>query len=251
LKSETVKIIIFTDIDGTLLDKEYRFQDVQPIIKKLQSVNIPIILCSSKTRSEIEYYRSKLDIKEPFISENGAAIFIPKGYFQSKHNCTKSNEDYDIVELGLPYEVIRQKLEGIQKTACTVIGFGDMTAEEVSKDCGLPLALARMAKQREYSEPVKIQGCNESFFLQLIEKEGLHHCKGDRYHHLIGNHDKGKAVSLLKQFYVKEYGFLKTVGVGNGENDLPMLQSVDEPFFITETQNLGVAWMQIAKSIIC
>jgi len=98
LKNETAKIIIFTDIDGTLLDKEYSFQDVQPIIKKLQSVNIPIILCSSKTRSEIEYYRSKLDIKEPFISENGAAIFIPKGYFQSKHNCTKSNEDYDIVE---------------------------------------------------------------------------------------------------------------------------------------------------------
>jgi len=251
LNSETRKIIIFTDIDGTLLNKEYSFREVQPTIKKLQSVNIPIILCSSKTSSEIEYYRSKLDINEPFISENGAAIFIPRGYFHSEHNYTKQNKDYDIVELGIPYAVIRQKLEGIQKTACTVTGFGDMTPEEVAKDNGLPLVLAKLAKQREYSEPFKVQGCKESFFFHLIEKEGLHHCKGDRYHHLIGNHDKGKAVTVLKQIYVKEYGFLKTVGVGNGENDLPMLQSVDEPFFIMKTQNLGVAWMQIAKSVMC
>ena len=79
------KLIIFTDLDGTLLDhKTYAATKARQALLCLKKNNIPLIICTSKTRPEIEFYRQKLRISHPFIAENGGAIFIPKGYFSFK-----------------------------------------------------------------------------------------------------------------------------------------------------------------------
>jgi HAD superfamily hydrolase (TIGR01484 family) len=76
------KLIIFTDLDGTLLDySTYSFEPALPALQLLKERDIPFIICSSKTKKEIEYYRKKIGNNHPFISENGGGIFIPKGYF--------------------------------------------------------------------------------------------------------------------------------------------------------------------------
>jgi len=70
------KIIVFTDLDGTLLHpKTYSFDAAMPALKLIKEKDIPLILCSSKTRAEIEVYRKKLDNQHPFVSENGGGIF--------------------------------------------------------------------------------------------------------------------------------------------------------------------------------
>jgi mannosyl-3-phosphoglycerate phosphatase len=245
------KTAVFTDIDGTIIDENYSLKDTQSAIEKLLDLNVHIILCSSKTRLEIEYYRDKIGIKDPFISENGAAIFIPKGYFNSNHYHTRQTAQYDIVELGIAHSAIRKKLERIRKkSACNIIGFGDMSVEEIADDNGLPLELAALAKQREYSEPFIAKHYNEKVLFDLIEKEGLHCIKSGRYHHLTGRHDKGKAVSILKRCYIKEFGSLKSVGVGNGLNDLSMLNVVNSSFFVEKSQNLGNVWLRIIGDVL-
>jgi mannosyl-3-phosphoglycerate phosphatase len=82
--------VIFDDLDGTFLDENYSYQDTQPIVNQLSALGGSIVFCSSKTRSEIEFYRKATGINEPFIAENGAAIFIPKSYFPFNYNCTKT-----------------------------------------------------------------------------------------------------------------------------------------------------------------
>jgi len=78
----TPKLVIFTDLDGTLLGREtYSFEPAQPALQLIKHKGIPLILSSSKTRAEIELYRKKLENDHPFISENGGAVFIPKDYF--------------------------------------------------------------------------------------------------------------------------------------------------------------------------
>lgn len=77
------KIIIVTDLDGTLLDcSDYSFDKALPALQLIKEKNIQLIICSSKTRKEIEHYRKKLYNLHPFVSENGGGIFIPKGYFK-------------------------------------------------------------------------------------------------------------------------------------------------------------------------
>ena len=66
---------------------------------------------------------------------------------------------------------------------------------------------------------------NEAELFEAIRKEGLHFTIGGKYHHLMGDHDKGKAVLLLKELFSKRFKQIKTVGVGNQLNNFEMLRS--------------------------
>ena len=47
------RFVIFTDLDGSMLDAEtYSFQAARPALQKLKKKQVPIILCTSKTRAE-------------------------------------------------------------------------------------------------------------------------------------------------------------------------------------------------------
>lgn len=226
-------IVVFTDLDGTLLDENYSYKDAKPALDFLLRSNIPIVFCSSKTRAEIEVYREEIGIKDPFIVENGAAIFIPQGYFNFSYAYTRRSEKYDIIALGTKYSVLREKLGKIkERSRCKIIGFGDMTADEIAKDCGLDLKSAELAKNRDYDEAFRIVEGNEKEVLRLIKEKGLNCTKGERYYHIMGDNDKGKAVRILVDLYLKEYSGVKTMGLGDSLNDLPMLEAVDIPVLV-------------------
>jgi mannosyl-3-phosphoglycerate phosphatase len=233
LSDEKPKLVVFADLDGTLLDDTYSFESIKPIIDDLLSMGVSIVFCSSKTRGEIEYYRRRMGICDPFIVENGGAIFIPKDYFPFVFACSKRTERYDVVSLGVPYAVVREKLARIKlETRTEIIGFGDLTAEKLADETGLPLSLARLAKKREYDEPILLLLGNEKELEVAVEKESLGLAKGDRFFHLFGGSDKGKATATLKDLYSKAFSRTVTFGIGDGSVDMPMLRAVDVPFLV-------------------
>ncbi len=74
------KTVIFSDLDGTLLDAvRYSFNDALPALSLIQAHGVPLVLCSSKTRAEIEACRQRMHNFHPFITENGGGIFILVG----------------------------------------------------------------------------------------------------------------------------------------------------------------------------
>jgi mannosyl-3-phosphoglycerate synthase len=77
------KVVVFTDIDGTLIDintGEYG-KNTNELIHTMKENNIPLILVSAKTWVEQNKIREDLGLTDPFIVENGGAIIIPKRYF--------------------------------------------------------------------------------------------------------------------------------------------------------------------------
>jgi mannosyl-3-phosphoglycerate phosphatase len=250
LKTENPRIVIFTDLDGTLLNEQYSFEDVKPAIDLLLNMRIPIVLCSSKTRAEIEYYQSQLGVFHPFIAENGAAIFIPKGYSELRDYITKQIDKYSVIELGKPYSIIREKFElARKKCGCEVRGFGDMTVKELAAETGLSLRLAELAKRREYSEPFVFKAKPNEDFFQFIKGEELHYIFGGKYYCLLGDHNKGKAMSILKRLYAEKSEKLLTIGVGNQANDFEMLNLVDKPFFVYSSDSLKHVWERIVDFV--
>jgi mannosyl-3-phosphoglycerate phosphatase len=241
-----MKTIIFADLDGTILDENYQFQEINQIIRNLLSMNVAIVFCSSKTRPEIEFFRREMGINDPFISENGAAIFVPRNYFQEKQKSVKQTEQYRIIEMGISYSAIRQAFERIKRECgCRIVGFGDMTAEEISEQSGLTIDFAKLAKQREFSEPFLIEGGQEEKVFDAIRREHLGYVKGGRYFHLVGNHDKAKATIILRNLYAQKFDELLAIGVGDGPNDLEMLKAVDQPFMV-KGNRLSI-WIKILK----
>ncbi len=246
MKPESKKIIVFADLDGSLLNDKYEYDQIEPIIHRLLVLNVSIVFASSKTRNEINFYRDKLQITDPFIIENGSAIMIPENYFGIYYEYTRREKGYNIIELGTKYRDIREKLEIVRKrTGANIVGFGNITAEEVAKDSGLPLSLAQLAKKREYSEPFKILGGKEKEVLDAISDEGLCFTRGGRYLHALGNCDKGKATSILKNLYLQQFKRIFSIGVGDSDNDLTMLKIVDKSFFVNKTADKKGVWKEI------
>lgn len=233
------RILIFSDLDGTLLDYHtYSFKKALPALKEIRKRNIPLILCTSKTQTETEVYLKRLKIKHPFIVENGGAIFIPKNYFSKRFPRLKSRNKYWVKELGTFYGILRKKLiEVTQKYGIKVQGFGDMKPEEISKRYKLSLKEAKWSKKRGYDEPFYFVSELDKKRLNKIQKEfvkfNLFLTKGGRLYHLTGKNDKGKAVKILERMYEMEWKIkVKTIGIGDSINDLPMLKAVDFPVLV-------------------
>lgn len=230
--------VVFTDLDGTLLDHStYSFEKALPALNLLKQKGIPLILCSSKTRSEIEYYRRKLDNTHPFVSENGGGIFIPKNYFElggaTNLYTIEEKEGYTIIRLGARYSDLRNALKELQREGFGVRGFGDMKTDELAGIANMRIDEAMMAKERDFDEPFIFEGDKDETrgLLSSITAKGFN-CTRGRFFHLLGGSDKGKAVSILIELYQRKWGDILTFALGDSPNDLPMIKRVDHPIVV-------------------
>ena len=241
-----LKPVIFTDLDGTLLDPEtYSYDRALPAIEHLRSQEVPVIFCSAKTRVEQEVYRKELHIKDPFIVENGGAVFISQGYFPFDFEYHKAKDGYQVIELGIPYHRIRGILAQIRDdTGLSFRGFGDMSAEEVASLTSLDLEAAQRAKAREYDETLNLEGTPDEInrVLNEIRKTGLNYTSGGRYYDVTGPNDKGKATRILIDLFNRKSGQIKTIAKGDSPDDLAYALSSGYPRLGTKTgRDLGRA----------
>lgn len=240
--------LVFTDLDGTLLDHDtYSFHEAREALHCLKKQAIPLILCSSKTRAEMEVLRQALDNQDPFIAENGAAVFVPQGLFGPMAIKSKGVTGYEVVELGLPYEKIKVLFQEIKtETGFPARGFSEMSIAEIARFTGLDLEEAALAGQREYSEPFllsgEISGSHWTLVEQAVRKRHLSLVKGGRFYHLTGPNDKGKAVQLLTKWYRRKNRSLISLGLGDSPNDFPMLEKVDIPVLIRKKTGKVEPW---------
>jgi mannosyl-3-phosphoglycerate phosphatase len=229
-------IVIFTDLDGTLLDAEtYSWRPAADALREIAGCRIPLVIISSKTAAEIEWIRRDLNNQHPFISENGGGLFIPEGYFPFPVSYTRKVENCLIVDVGVPYTRLTSFLDGITgKYSLPVRGFHALTVEEISRLAGLSIDEAVRAKERGYDEPFLFDG--DSAQWGVLEKaaaaEGLGLTRGGRFHHLSGPHDKGTAAELLMDWYRRRDKDVVFAGLGDAANDLPFLRLVDHPILV-------------------
>lgn len=230
------RIIIYTDLDGSLLDhKTYSFAESKSALAAAQARGIPIVFCSSKTRAEIEPLRQELQVKDPFIVENGGAAIIPAGYSPFFTEVRPGRGDPMIV-LGTPYRTLVEAVNDLREAFPNkIISFSNMTVEEIAHDCDLSLDQARLAKKREFDEPFRLVDADDRTrerILNEIRRLGLSCSEGGRYYHLHGGNDKGMAVRILTRFAWRHDLETFSVGLGDSLNDLTMLETADYPVLI-------------------
>ncbi|TVQ17548.1 MAG: HAD-IIB family hydrolase [Leptolyngbya sp. DLM2.Bin15] len=236
-------VLIFTDLDGTLLNTDdYRYDAALPVLQALHQQQIPVIPVTSKTHREVAALRQQIAPHDPFIVENGSAIFFPKGdrrFDRSvvNHLPTDVTEAFQVCRLGCTYDQARRGLVALSGLLNTPLqGFGDLSATALQELTGLPLDAIPLAQAREFTEPfVMPKTIHPDPLNAAVQQLGMGVVVGDRFSHLIGPHaGKGKAVRLLIAAYqsVIPDQSIHTIGLGNSPNDLEMLEAVDLPIVI-------------------
>lgn len=248
--------IIFSDLDGTLLDhNDYSIDAVEPVLKKLALLSVDVIPTTSKTFAELQFIMPQLGLKTPFIVENGAAVFIPKPKLETKYKNktnttlmnqpegTESIQGYWRKPFTQPRSHWQASIEQAKRQfeGCFSL-MTEMSATEVAELTGLTEEEAQRALQRDYSEPISWHGSaeQEQCFIEFMQQCGATVLKGGRFLHIGGCAQKGIAMEWLMNVYQKDLlqqedllqraGQQKdwfSIALGDSGNDISMLELAD------------------------
>jgi len=247
--------IIFTDLDGTLLDHDtYEWAAAKPALDLCRRLVFPVILVSSKTRAEMESLRNEMSISDPFITENGGGIFFPhKGNLEPPPNTipVAGTEGLRKLSLGLPYPHLINTLKKIrEELGLNLKGFFDMKVEEVAGLTGLDPEASRLALMREYDEPFVVfdeRPSDRKALIKAARKKGLTVTMGGRFYHLQGGNDKGKAMEIVVSWYKQFHENVTSIALGDSPNDFPMLERADYPVLIRSWRDFPMLLNKIPR----
>lgn len=213
--------LVFTDLDGTLLDHHtYRWQAAGPWLAALQRHNIPVVICTSKTAAEIRQLQPALGLSgAPFIAENGAVISLPASSGNAEHTLTSMTAG-DI-----------QSMLAALAPEFRFSGFHTASPECVSHWTGLTPPQAVLAMARTASLTLFWQDSPEKLpdFTAQVARLGLRVIAGGRFLHVVdARTGKGAAAARVTQWYAKQEGKHRiTLGLGDAPNDVDLLNQMD------------------------
>ena len=211
-------LLVFTDLDGTLLDHHtYSHADASPALAALAVIGAGVVLASSKTAAEIAPLRAELGLTDwPAIVENGAGVLPP--------GAIASNGDADYLRLRA---ALAQLPYGLR---AHFTGFGDMSDAEVADLTGLPVKAAALARQRQYSEPGHWSGspAQEAEFAQALARQHISARSGGRFLTLSYGATKADRMAEITAKLAPD----RTVALGDAPNDIEMLAAADTAFIV-------------------
>ena len=218
------QIVIFTDLDGTLLDKNtFKFDKIEKYFRELILKNIIIIPNSSKTEAELLDFNKQYNLNLSFIAENGSSIHrlnlihknLPEKILLSK----PTDEIYKIYKQNItPY---------LNKKITFILNLKSKEQEEIFS---LPLNKITLAIKRNHSLPIIFNGneTEKNEFNKIMNDSGLTIQTGGRIMNICDNVNKSKAISkTIELINTKMNDQIVTIGVGDNQNDIEMLRHTD------------------------
>ena len=223
------KVLIFTDLDGSLLDRDtFKFDKILNYIKDLISKGIFIIPNSSKTKIEIEKFNNDLDEDLPFIVENGAAIYnlnLIHSSFPEKISLSR--------EIGEILDIFNNEISKKYKSKCKFIK--NLKTDIQLQIFGQSKEKVKLSMNREYSIPLLYDGSKTEKvdLIKSVNNAGLSLHEGGRVINLCDKISKSRAMKHVVKIFKKiSKEGLVTIGVGDNFNDLDMLKNSDIPCLV-------------------
>jgi mannosyl-3-phosphoglycerate phosphatase len=231
------RYLIFTDLDGTLLNHEnYSYGNNNKIITSITNNQHDLIFNTSKTFSESINLLKKLNLTNmPFSTENGALLYFPKNRFKKIRNSSDHGKYWKIRIAKLSSKNWHQFLIKKQKKFKLLIA-QDLPPKILKKYTNLDNT-SKMLK-REASQIILWEDSlvNLKKFKNELrsEKQGVL-IQGSRFMQVSSVCNKRIAKKLISHAY--DYQFYgtyskNTIALGDSKNDIDMLNSASYPCLI-------------------
>ena len=230
--SKKFSLIIFTDLDGSLLHRDnFKFDVIKDYIKSLIDEGIIIIPNTSKTEKEIDGFITELGSDLPYISENGSSIHglnLINANFPNKIILSRDKKEL--------YEIFNLEVPKVLKNKCKFIL--NMNTNQQAKIFGLQDNNLKNALDRKYTIPFLFEGnkIEKNKLLKILRSTSLNMQDGGRVLNLGDSTDKVKSMNQVLKIYKKVENKVKVKCVGDNFNDLDMLKNCDIPCLVFNDQ---------------
>ena len=236
-----IRALIFTDLDGTLLDDRYDLVGAAMAMDRVFELGALVVPVSSKTHAEMMLLRAQQSVATPFIFENGAGI----DWGDEKQRISGAVDMPCGMQIeGLDYTGLCDQLKTLREQHdLDFVGFSELSAEQVSKLTELSLQDAHLAKQRMASEPmVGLKQAEQVLVMtQALSELGLLLQKGGRFYTATSARQKSDAVAEIISVLQSAMTRPKRVIVcGDSPNDLSMLALGDAALVFSSLPTNGV-----------
>jgi len=242
--------IVSTDLDGTLLNHDdYQWEDAREALMALSNYKIPMIINTSKTRSEVATLNSVLPIRDQsYVVENGSAIVLSNEDLikldrYKDHPKLKMMDSHYVWVLGEEREFLCHWLYALrEKFNWKFEGYRDWDYQTIMAKTGLSLESAIESSKKEFSEPFEWNDTDEnlSILKTMAKQSGFEILKGGRFYHLQGNVNKSSLFDFIKEYQSILYPgskHIQFIALGDNDNDVHMLNRANYAIVIKSPVN--------------
>lgn len=257
--------IIFSDIDGTFWDESYRHPFSEEFLKMVFS-RYDVVFASSRTIPEMLAFQRSIGCRAPFIAENGGVVvFYADSYSENLHSENSHSEKHidtdTTVETIEPLQPPRNYAITISGEQLLLVPLGvnainvfpfvkfamadagvyaehsrQMPTETLARIGSYDMEDAQRAQVRQFSVAISVEKLTTEQIQRLVSSLKRFYCRvssGGKWMIVTREADKGIAVLWYKEWLWQQHRTYRCeAGIGNEENDAPMLNAVDMPFIV-------------------
>jgi mannosyl-3-phosphoglycerate phosphatase len=231
------EIVVFGDPDTLRGEGATGWAQTRGAVRALEDHGMAVVLWGNETRSQMEVIQRDLNLHHPFISETGAGLFVPHGYFRDDLVGGRYTPHYRVVDFGKPYHHVSEALREVaRKVGTGIIRFSDMSIQDVAQTCALSLSQARLATLREYDEPFRMLDSEPAVYSRLctaLRRLGVRTFTHETFHHATAVANTTQSLRLLTSLYREASGGpVLTIGLAKARSETGLLECVDVPIVV-------------------
>lgn len=216
-------VLFFSDVDGTLLDREGTYAMTASELAVVQT-RVSVILASSRTILELSRNQRDLGLEGPVVAENGAVVALP---WSDAIADVGVREEIDgrvwcVVAVGAPAPELRADARAI--AASLGVAFVDQGDVEPGVGRRYSLAVRPLPDQ----DPSALDALADR-----LRRHGRTVASGGTWFCVTGGADKGRGLrTVLDSDPRLARHHACVAAAGDGDNDVPLLLAADRRFVI-------------------
>jgi mannosyl-3-phosphoglycerate synthase len=116
-----------------------------------------------------------------------------------------------------------------------IVGFAELTIEDVARELGVSIVEAQLAKLREYTELFRIveeRDTTRSRLIKALRRQGLRCCRVGAHHLVTATPGPAESLRTLKAMWGRAWGKPLIIGFADSEDDVAWLQHADVAVFV-------------------
>jgi len=229
------RYVVFTTVESTLLHPASgSWSAALEGLEALNRQGIPVVLSSRGTRAQLEPFRRKILHGHPFLTESGAGLFIPDGYFSLRlEGATRVGRHFSLAFARPHAEAAAAVAEIAAAARASVVALSQLSVREIARNTGESPREADLSRQREFSELFFFAGEAEKAarrFSETARRKSWETVPGDPFWELRSRvmRNGQPAAGYLMDLYRRSLRVkLRSVGIGSQAEDAHLLSAMD------------------------